>query len=557
MLISTLAILYITLICWTAGDFLIRIISISQKQAYRYSPGFAITCLAGLMAITPFAGLASLFIPLGGATIQLLLFTGSLLLLLNKSTRNNLRAYWHQLLTTRPAILIFFSTAILLLLLLHAAPIIHPDTLEYHSQLITWVEEYPVIPGLANLHNRFGLQSAWFVDFALFGFSFTGTPALGFLNAAVLCWFLLFLSARIQHCFFREQQIVQGLCWLLFLGISLISYTQFRLTAVSASPDYMVALVILTVVYLLTVEARPFLLLVLLFIAFAVSLKLSALPLIVPAGYLLIQFLRKKEWLRFASGIFFPVVFLVPFAIRNVISSGYLFFPYQWFNWFKPDWQYNEALLPPLRDYVTAFARNNVVATAADSKRIAAQPVAEWIIPWWQALELTDKLLLVINLVSLLVFFFSIKRWGKLPIQGRMLILTLLAALLAWFIASPGLRFASGYLMAFPALIYVFFFGRKKLVLPIAPQWVLLSVSLIFAGFISFRLFKYPDTVRLLQPAGITSPLLSPDCKTTVEHQLIIAEMRAKNSRLCKFDTCGNWKPRGKTVAAGFAPVKK
>ena len=44
----------------------------------------------------------------------------------------------------------------------------HDDTGLYHAQAIRWIEEYGVVPGLANLHSRFGYNSASFALSAFF-----------------------------------------------------------------------------------------------------------------------------------------------------------------------------------------------------------------------------------------------------------------------------------------------------------------------------------------------------------------------------------------------------
>lgn len=44
----------------------------------------------------------------------------------------------------------------------------HYDTGLYHAQAIRWIEEYGVVPGLANLHSRFGYNSASFALSAFF-----------------------------------------------------------------------------------------------------------------------------------------------------------------------------------------------------------------------------------------------------------------------------------------------------------------------------------------------------------------------------------------------------
>lgn len=41
-------------------------------------------------------------------------------------------------------------------------PIINYDSGLYHLQAVQWAHDYPAVPGLANLHHRFGFTSAWF-----------------------------------------------------------------------------------------------------------------------------------------------------------------------------------------------------------------------------------------------------------------------------------------------------------------------------------------------------------------------------------------------------------
>lgn len=41
-------------------------------------------------------------------------------------------------------------------------PIVSYDSGLYHLQAIQWAHDYPAVPGLANLHHRFGFTSAWF-----------------------------------------------------------------------------------------------------------------------------------------------------------------------------------------------------------------------------------------------------------------------------------------------------------------------------------------------------------------------------------------------------------
>ena len=87
----------------------------------------------------------------------------------------------------------------------------HYDTGLYHAQAIRWIEEYGVVPGLANLHSRFGYNSASFALSAFFSETWLiGRPmhcVAGFF--ALLCLlciasgnittFLIYMLAVISH----------------------------------------------------------------------------------------------------------------------------------------------------------------------------------------------------------------------------------------------------------------------------------------------------------------------------------------------------------------------
>src|SRR5258705_8831822 len=102
--------------------------------------------------------------------------------------------------------------------------IVHPDTLGYHAQTIQWIEKYKAVPGLVHLHVRFGYQGLWFVNCALFDFSFTGNEGITFLNSTVLLWFFIFMVNRIDQNFFKDGKKLYGLSWIALLFISMCSY---------------------------------------------------------------------------------------------------------------------------------------------------------------------------------------------------------------------------------------------------------------------------------------------------------------------------------------------
>ena len=161
-----------------------------------------------------------------------------------------------------------------------------------------------------HLHTRFGYQGLLFVDAALFGFNFTGTQGITFLNSTILFWFLIFITNRINHNFFKGGKKIYGLAWLSLLFLSMWSYTQIRLTATSASPDFIATLFILIIVYQLLEKdikhlVSPDWLLVTFLSLVAVTIKLSVAPILLIAAVPVFSWPDKKKHQSISCGIIF------------------------------------------------------------------------------------------------------------------------------------------------------------------------------------------------------------------------------------------------------------
>lgn len=66
------------------------------------------------------------------------------------------------------------------------------DTYIYHAQAIRWIEEYGIVPGLGNLHNRFAYNSAFLPLQAFFSFSWIYSSSLHSLNGFLCAFFLIY-----------------------------------------------------------------------------------------------------------------------------------------------------------------------------------------------------------------------------------------------------------------------------------------------------------------------------------------------------------------------------
>src|SRR5690606_14140157 len=215
------------------------------KSDMPFVQSYPLTCFLGMAFVGFIATLLSLFFPLNNIIVHAV-FLLPVNYIMTKGY-SPLKAASEEIrsVLAKPVLLLLFLVSAILILVMHACTITLPDTLIYHAQSLKWIEEYHVVPGLANLQVHYGFQSAWFVLCALFSFSFTGTNAITFINAAVLVWFFLFILQKINAYLVIKGttlNITPGFLWLSLFILSFVIYTQVRLTATSASPDFIVAI---------------------------------------------------------------------------------------------------------------------------------------------------------------------------------------------------------------------------------------------------------------------------------------------------------------------------
>ena len=203
MLITLLAWIYITFLCWMWGILFLQFIKKLTTGELQF-PHFSIICIAGLSIITVIAGFLSLLIPLGEWWVQFLFILPCLTLFFKKDPPAFFAALKKEFQGLHLLSIILLSASLILMLVMSTWTIVHPDTLGYHAQTIQWIEKYKAVPGLVHLHVRLGYQGLWFVDAALFGFSFTGNQGITFFEFNSTILVLYFYCRSYQSEFFQK-----------------------------------------------------------------------------------------------------------------------------------------------------------------------------------------------------------------------------------------------------------------------------------------------------------------------------------------------------------------
>ncbi len=257
------------------------------------------------------------------------------------------------------------------------------DTGVYHAQSLHWLEEVGVVPGRANIDIHLGFNSAWFVPEALFSWGrYVGSP-LQVLNAVFFTLFGWYGLGSLDRLLRRQATPAD------VVRLVLVPMT-FRLLndLASLSPDPAVSLLVF---YLLVQglalpwpqPGRPLLaaqVVVVLLSVFAVTLKLSTLPILLLAVWWVgrARLFANGRFLGVMAGLALAVV--APWLVRNVLISGYLVFPVA-VDLFNPSWKFPLAELRLHSDYIREFARNKDFYGQIS---VHDKPLAFWGPLWWQ-----------------------------------------------------------------------------------------------------------------------------------------------------------------------------
>lgn len=406
---------------------------------------FDIFIVCGLMLINVYSEIFSLFYKVGAKACLLLFVIGMLLLLLYRirskqkcidalKTLRKVSAYqW---------IIVFFA-----LVSMMAWTVIrpsHPDTPLYHQQAINWIEEFGVVPGLGNLHNRFAYNSAFMPLQALFSFKWLIGQSLHTVNG-FLCFFFLAYALATNNFFRRKFLKLSDL-----FKIAMVLYIFLSREYISSPASDTLALLLVLYICIKWTEfqekkiddilAYTFLCVI---GVWAISVKLSVATCIILAVFPLIILIQKKMWKEMFLNIILGIAVMLPWLIRNVVISGYILYPYSQIDLFNVDWKMPKSILE--YDSMEIMVWGRAIRDVGQYKA----PVWEWFPNWFY--ENSPKALIVFGMISVmcLVVYLCAKVIKKRhwDLRRDILVVYSVIGMLGWFFSAPLLRYGVVYLI--------------------------------------------------------------------------------------------------------------
>jgi hypothetical protein len=348
------------------------------------------------------------------------------------------------------------------------------DSLLYHIGAIQWNEKYSVVPGLANIHDRFGFNSSMFVISS--GFQFTEIFGQQiFAISALSFFFLIIWGLKIGY----KNWLIN-----LFLLVYIYFFTaQYSIDISSPGTDLLPNILYSFLIIYLIVDGESIKKKKILFILiplYIFTLKVSFLSVLIIPFYTCFINYKIRSFVLSLS-IYFGIM-LLPWIIRNIYISGYLIYPSTFIDIFNFDWKVPAEMVNETKGWVHSFAKIPYESYEVVNK----MSFVEWFVIWWSKINLINTTIFILTTVSLV--YLSIKltlNFKKLKTELLVLIV-LFSGFIFWLFNAPDFRFC------FSILILSIFFALREITKKINTLQVINDLTKYFQFvFMLFLMFAF------------------------------------------------------------------
>jgi len=391
----------------------------------------AVSGFLGLLVLSTAGAALHFFVPVGTAVSAVAAGLG--LVLFARPGRSLVRALCPSELAALAALLLALSA-------LAAGPVRLYDTGLYHLPAVSWFAAGPLPLGLANLHRRFGFNSAWFPAAAFLGIPGLPASSPSVASPLVLFFFGSAVLRSLRTCVTRSPDSSR---LLLALGAVPLVILALNEGVPSLSTDLPVAALTILVAHLLlrTPGSRAERGAAVALAFYAVTVKLSALVFF--AGTLVVA--RTFSWgLAGAAAVW---------GARGVALSGYLLYPFAATRLGNLWW----ALPSRLAEGEVVWARSWARQPGRRPDVVLAS--WDWLAPWLKATIFRPSVmpleaLLVVGLAAAWLASRRAAPPGDAEGRRKRLAVALIASAstVYWFVGAPDPRFGYGALFVLAAL---------------------------------------------------------------------------------------------------------
>lgn len=553
ILISSISSLYIFI---SLGILAERILKVKFQ--------FTDRVLVGLSVTNTLVSFVSLFLPITVSVLYIFLLFCSVFLYFERENLKSLAFDW-----IRKSIVFIITFPFLLSALIFSLnPPFAYDSGLYHIQSIKWIQEYSVVPGLANLHGRFGFNPNIFTIFALTSLKEIFKQEIFSVNFLVYSLLVLHSINRIYKILKQEGFTNSFLLNSIVLFLVLEQFMSLS----SPTPDL---ISIVLPLYILTnlpknenhseLNLENYFVSIILSV-YTISVKLSTVPLCILILLLMIRYKFDRKKLSIVISIMFLI--LLPWLIRNVILSGYLIYPFPAIDIFNFDWKVPLNAVVSEKLSITGWARN----PGEGYKEAAQMKFWEWFPIWWSSISKLNRLFIIISFLSpIFIFIYSLFKKVKIDFQTFAVLFTSWMGAIFWILLAPDIRFGKAFL-GISAISPLFYFNFRIDFFPIkisktSKQVILVFIFIVISVFLinrrtynRFKSFIRENSALFVRPKKIEIPQNLEFKKIQMNHLEVF--IPAEGDRCYDYKIpCMPYRNhtlilRGKTLQSGFKYIQ-
>ncbi len=499
-------------------------------------------CLLGLCAVNVYAEMISLFTGVGMWADYILML---ICLIIVFADRERIGKAMDLSGSVRKHPVRSCLYAILLLVMSYGTSrgYMHFDTNLYHAQAIHWIEDYGLVPGLANLQSRFGYNSAEFALNALYGFKWylgrslhTSAGFFALLSSFVILGMFDGFGERSSDTdpsdrAGRLSALMRDIRMSDYARIGLIFYLGMIFTEmISPASDYYATLLVFDIVIIwldISIEknnrimstATPSIVsppvantvaviqsVLCILLVYAITIKLSLAPLVLLALIPGIYWLRNKNVKAIITCLVSGLIISIPYFIRGYYISGWILYPSTLIKIGSPDWQIPKGMAQYDAREIGMWGRG--ITRAEDWAGVTA---TNWLRGWFAGLHMMERCLVIVTFISVLIAAFAcIKELlqiiksrsaakmsstsrsesdpadtGRLGISVILFILSV--GTVFWFCSAPLIRYGYAYLCILPFATLGYLMTETKLHDIQASKYVF---PVVYTGVLCLRLFN-------------------------------------------------------------------
>ena len=412
---------------------------------------FSTQLLIGLVSVSIFIEACHFFVPIDWRLTTVVAIFG--ILSLNYSSLLNYVNLFKSFLKKKPFVS-FFSLLILFYWSLRVIQVpTNADTAGYHLQTIRWLNQYPIIPGIANLSFHYGFNQSYFEFLALL-------KTFPYFNKGFELGGMIFFLITSLTLLERSSKKYIGFAFFAFL-LYLIAHSAGS-TLFSPTPDLIIAFVEVIIFSILIDytfnikdknSQKESVILLLALSTYLFTIKLSSLFFSIGVFLIVIQKITLKDKL-FLRAILFCLSFIVIHFISGYILSGSPLFPNTIGSLQNLPWAVPSEQAKIFTQIIYSWPRNPYLPSEQVLQNF------DWVSFWIKRMPVRNLIYLLTAILLLLVnLYLVIKYKNKIADKFKIgiLFLPVLGSIIFWFLTAPDFRFLGASLEIFIALCILYF----------------------------------------------------------------------------------------------------